>query len=74
MVSMAIPPSTLEIKVPERGGEYSGPTPSCTEFRFRNATPTSLVPAFAGKRTCKASSADRSYGDIGVDSLTLPSI
>ena len=73
MVSVAIPPSTLEIKLEERGGEYSGLTPSCAEFRFTNATPTSLVPAFAGKRTCKASSADRPYGDVGLAS-TLPSI
>ena len=71
MVSVAIPPSTLEIKLEERGGEYSGLTPSCAEFRFRNATPTSLVPAFAGKRTCRASSADRPYGEV--ERVALPS-
>src|SRR2546427_3254699 len=64
MVSVAIPPSTLEIKLEERGGEYSGLTPSCIELLVANATPTSLVPAFAGKRTRRASSADRPYADV----------
>src|SRR5437667_10854173 len=71
MVSVAIPPSTLEIKLEERGGEYSGLTPSCIELLVANATPTSLVPAFAGKRTRRASSADRPYADV--ERVAVPS-